>query len=425
VLPLHRQPPLRAFFLSANDTVSHLSLFLLARSKILLITYLLYVHLSSRAQNQTGKHISLISKKDIRYEGVLYSINEQNATVALQNVRSFGTEGREKAVEGAQFVAPSSDLMPFLVFRGQDIKDLHVHEQAAQQQKADERREEASAADAAPAAAAAAPPATAATAAQPPRQQQARASENKNTQQQQQQQQQQRQQHPNRNRKKPTGGSSGGAAAPGTGASLLNRKARGIASDNPMENPADTEFDFQANLEQLGEKYGKVEEDGGGPAGGAAANDEEDDEAGDVIPGGGGSSGLPQAGHYEKDDFFDSISCEALDKASGVNNRLRGRQERSLNTETFGAVALNTQRRGYRGGGGRGRGRGGRGGYRGGGGGGRGRGYRGGGGSGRGYYNSSNRRDGSGSYGNSGSSGGGGGGPRGSTSSNQSATASS
>jgi len=108
---------------------------------------------------------------------------------------------------------------------------------------------------------------------------------------------------------------------------------------------------------------------------------EDNDEGGDEIA-------RPQhndsgtSSHYEKDDFFDSISCDALDKKSGVDNRLRGKQERSLNTETFGATALNSQRRrrgrgggrgGYngRGGGrgsykgrGRGRGRGGRGRYR-------------------------------------------------------------
>jgi len=41
-----------------------------------------------------GNRISLISKKNIRYEGILYSINEQSATVALKNVKSFGTEGK-------------------------------------------------------------------------------------------------------------------------------------------------------------------------------------------------------------------------------------------------------------------------------------------------------------------------------------------
>lgn len=76
----------------------------------------------------------MISKKNIRYEGTLYSINESNATVALQNVRSYGTEGREKLDPEAKYVAPQDTVHPYLLFRGCDIKDLHVHESAAQQQ---------------------------------------------------------------------------------------------------------------------------------------------------------------------------------------------------------------------------------------------------------------------------------------------------
>lgn len=73
-----------------------------------------------------GSRISLISKKSIRYEGTLYSISESDATVALQNVRTFGTEGREG---DAQFVPPQDGVVhPYLLFRGCDIKDLHVHE---------------------------------------------------------------------------------------------------------------------------------------------------------------------------------------------------------------------------------------------------------------------------------------------------------
>jgi protein LSM14 len=80
----------------------------------------------------TGNRISLISKKNIRYEGTLYSINEANATVALQNVRSYGTEGRERIDASTTYVAPQDSVHPYLLFRGCDIKDLHVHESAAQ-----------------------------------------------------------------------------------------------------------------------------------------------------------------------------------------------------------------------------------------------------------------------------------------------------
>jgi hypothetical protein len=59
---------------------------------------------------------------------MLYSINEQNATVALQNVRSRNRR-REITEPGLSFVAPAPDAVhPYLLFLGQDIKDLHVHE---------------------------------------------------------------------------------------------------------------------------------------------------------------------------------------------------------------------------------------------------------------------------------------------------------
>lgn len=66
-------------------------------------------------------------------------------------------------------------------------------------------------------------------------------------------------------------------------------------------------------------------------------------------------------GAYSKNDFFDSISNDVTDRRSGVDNRLRGATERSLNTETFGATSLGHNRRRWRGGGRGGRGRGGRG----------------------------------------------------------------
>jgi len=65
--------------------------------------------------------------------------------------------------------------------------------------------------------------------------------------------------------------------------------------------------------------------------------------------------------HYQKSSFFDTISCDALDRLEGNKGRMSGYEERKLNTETFGAVGLNNRRsfRGGRGGGGRGGGRGG------------------------------------------------------------------
>jgi len=71
-----------------------------------------------------------MSKKNIRYEGTVYSINEKEAKVTLQNIRAFGTEGREKSDdnESTTFVPPQDAAHPYLLFRECDIKDLHVHE---------------------------------------------------------------------------------------------------------------------------------------------------------------------------------------------------------------------------------------------------------------------------------------------------------
>lgn len=59
------------------------------------------------------------------YVGTLHEISSENSTVALEQVVSYGTEGRRPNDE----VPPSLDnVYEYIVFRGSDVKDLRIEE---------------------------------------------------------------------------------------------------------------------------------------------------------------------------------------------------------------------------------------------------------------------------------------------------------
>ncbi|KAI1461226.1 Scd6-like Sm domain-containing protein [Annulohypoxylon moriforme] len=76
-----------------------------------------------------GSRISLISKSDIRYSGILHEINSEESTVSLENVKSFGTEGRKGNPD--EEIAPSDQVYEYIVFRGSDVKDLRIEQAPA------------------------------------------------------------------------------------------------------------------------------------------------------------------------------------------------------------------------------------------------------------------------------------------------------
>uniref|UniRef100_A0A3Q3J0U4 LSM family member 14B n=1 Tax=Monopterus albus TaxID=43700 RepID=A0A3Q3J0U4_MONAL len=74
-----------------------------------------------------GNKISLISKAQIRYEGILSCVDTERSTIALAKVKSYGTEDRHTD----RPVPPKDEVYEYIIFRGSDIKDITVSEAPA------------------------------------------------------------------------------------------------------------------------------------------------------------------------------------------------------------------------------------------------------------------------------------------------------
>jgi len=340
----------------------------------------------SHLDNLIGSHLSLISQEDVRYDGILFSINAQESSIVLQKVRCLGTETR--VTDPSKIVPVNNTPVAFVTFPGSDIKDLYVHD--------------AEDAPAAPAAAAQAsaplptPPTSASTA--PPRppanrdgkregrgdgrgraegrgegrgdgrggrgdgrhgRGEGRGEAHRDVRREgrgegrgEPRDDRHRAANPAPavapiNSTVPAASAASSSTAAGTGAHLLKMRVK-RADDGREAEKQEGEFDFQAGLSHFNknEVLATV----------ASSN-----------------TTTREPPKYAKDDFFDSLSCDVLDRAEGRSTRLNNQEERNLNTDTFGAIAVQSNyRRGYRGGGGHRGGRGaggGRGYYRGGGGG--------------------------------------------------------
>ncbi|KAI8355175.1 Scd6-like Sm domain-containing protein [Blakeslea trispora] len=96
-----------------------------SKKRILALFFLSFIE-TMNSQKYIGSKISLTSFSDIRYVGILHNINPVDSTLVLQNVKSFGTEGRKS--NPSEEILASDSVFDYVVFRGTDIKDLQVFE---------------------------------------------------------------------------------------------------------------------------------------------------------------------------------------------------------------------------------------------------------------------------------------------------------
>ena len=77
-----------------------------------------------------NQKVDVITNSNIRYEGILKQIKQAEQRLLLQNVKSFGTEGRNNGVNEVPTPAADdpSNLYSFVEFQIQMIKELYLAE---------------------------------------------------------------------------------------------------------------------------------------------------------------------------------------------------------------------------------------------------------------------------------------------------------
>ena len=77
-----------------------------------------------------NQKVDLITNSNIRYEGVLIQINTQDKRLLLQNVKSFGTEGRNNGINEVPTPSPDdpNNLYSYVEFQIPMIKELYLAE---------------------------------------------------------------------------------------------------------------------------------------------------------------------------------------------------------------------------------------------------------------------------------------------------------
>lgn len=336
--------------------------------------------------NLLGSPISLISQQDIRYDGVLFSINAKESSIVLRDVHCFGTETR--VTDKTKQVPENPILLPFVSFPGVEIKDLYVCGTMAHEPAPDANALPPPIHEDVPLGNLSVTPPTPPTSTnrqtseskpsnrtqqqsspRPPRTQTGRGrretghgedrpqnhSQSQNSprpaaQSQQgnhlQSNHQQSNHQSNGTQQRPaqsTGRGRGGnvnagrvVSVAGTGEHLLRMRVRKGNSTEGGPEQVKGDFDYISSLDNF-----KKEEVMAGVA------ETQDADVSESV--------------YKKDDFFDNLSCDLLDREAGKHTRLSQSEERVLNQDTFGAVALQSNFKRYFRGGSGGRGGGGRG----------------------------------------------------------------
>ena len=266
-----------------------------------------------------GSKIALISNAEIRYEGILHQINTEESTISLQQVRSFGTEGRR-----TPNVPASDEIYEFIIFRGKDIKDLFVLEDASEQRRP-------SLSDPAIVTVSKAAPVIQKQAPAPsvnytdrrneplkPRQPyQQQSNNNRDSIQRPERRFDDRRYDDRRNdeRRSYQPAYRGYDRAPrgrgGRGGRRDSHSVGELAANENATVKAEVKEDFDFSSSNA--KFSKPEE----------------------------AAGVIRAGYSKTKSFFDDISCDALDRAKDASERIQRDKLRSTDKETFGAAALN------------------------------------------------------------------------------------
>lgn len=273
---------------------------------------------------------------DIRYEGILYTVDTNDSTIALAKVKSFGTENRE----AAHPVAARDEVYDYIIFKASDIKDLIVCETPKVSNLAGGLPYD--------------PAIISVSARSAPNEDKSGASTRSGT---------PHRQSPNFAMNGNRAPGAGRNLARGDGRPQQNRGSnqqypRGGFSNQPRGRGGfaqnrnipreklkfDGDFDFEKANEQFQEQLCEMLGDKLKLESGDKSEEEE-------------VKAEDKAFYDRKNSFFDRISCEALEKAEGKSGRPDWRKERETNQETFGHSAVRSfnYRRGF---GQRGRGRG-------------------------------------------------------------------